>query len=86
MAQEGPDMSAKDELAKGLTRENVYALRWAHSDYGDLTRWCGWDRFAAANPHHPLVSTQRRLKAAETLLEIVLDATDSAVLGNDEED
>lgn len=76
-------MSAKDELVKGLTRGDVDSMRWAYGDYGDITRWGGWDKFAAAHPHHPLVSAQRRLKEAETLIEIVLDAADSAVMLNE---
>lgn len=55
-----------------LHEETVRMLDYFWNHKGDLERWCGWDEFKAAHPHHPIVHAWEHHKASEEMLGLLI--------------
>jgi len=57
---------------KPLTEDEWNMLDYFWQEKGDLTRWCGWEKFVAENPTHPIVEAWARRVSAEETVTLIL--------------
>lgn len=56
---------------------NISDDDWNMLDYfwnekGDVTRWCGWEGFAAAYPGHPIVEAVARYESSKQAITLMI--------------
>jgi len=55
-----------------MTEDEWNMIDYFYNDKGDVTRWCDWEKFKAANPTHPIVEGVARAESAHEAVKLMI--------------